>query len=210
MRLGRPPASSAARTRVRILTVAREAFAELGYGVTTNREIAARAGITTGALYHYFDSKLEIYRAVYEHVQQLIAARFSAARGSGDTFVAQFEAILEAAHELNAHDPSLARFMSSARVDISRHDELRAALGPPSEGRGFSVELADLAIATGEIDAAQRDDLLALLRIVFVGLVDGVSDSLVEHRHGIDAVLSLMRGHLVHAARAARTRKRPA
>ena len=60
-----------AETRRRILDVARQSFAELGYGGTTNRHIATKAGITTGALYHYFDSKLDLYLAVQQYVDEV-------------------------------------------------------------------------------------------------------------------------------------------
>ena len=76
-RLGRPPSSSSVETRARIIDVAREAFAESGYGVTTNKMLATKAGITTGALYHYFDSKVDIYKAVYDEVQDFVFERFA-------------------------------------------------------------------------------------------------------------------------------------
>ena len=85
-RLGRPPASSSAETRGRIIDVARRCFAELGYEATTNQAVASEVGITTGAIYHYFDSKLEIYKAVLDEVQERVYQRFAAAaRGSART-----------------------------------------------------------------------------------------------------------------------------
>src|SRR5437764_9730789 len=158
--LGRPPASNSAETRQRILDVARETFAELGWGATTNKDLAAKAGITSGALYHYFDSKLDIYLAVYDEVQEAVDARFRAAMATGETFVEQFAAVLETAHEMNAEDPSLARFVGSCRVDITRHDELlRAIQRRPNVAAGLVSQLADHAVDSGEIDASQRDQL---------------------------------------------------
>ncbi len=115
VRLGRPPASSSAETRTRILQVARQSFAELGYGVTTNKYLATKVGITTGALYHYFDSKIDIYAAVYSEVTERVFDRFEAAIVGIDTFIGRFEAILEEAHRLNDEDHSLARFLGAAR-----------------------------------------------------------------------------------------------
>lgn len=203
-RLGRPPATSSAETRQRILAVARAAFAELGYGVTTNKYVAAKAGITTGALYHYFDSKLDMYRAVYEDVQYRVTQRLGAVI-TQDTFLGQFEALLEESHELNREDPSLARFLASARIDIGRHDELRNELGSPypGQGRQFTPQLVKLGIATGEIDPSRRREMEALIRTVLVGLVDAVSDDQRDHRRAIDAVVHLMKGELVHPPRPA-------
>ena len=49
-------------------------FARDGYEATTNRSIAKASGITSGAIYHYFDSKAELYAAVYEEVYDRVFA----------------------------------------------------------------------------------------------------------------------------------------
>ena len=180
--------------------MARESFATLGYGVTTNKYVATKAGITTGALYHYFDSKLAIYEAVYRQVQAVVYVRFRAAMAANDAFIDQFAAVLEVAHELNAEDPSLARFLGSARIDMARHDELRNRIhDAPGEGRAVLKQLLDRGVATGEITPARRGEMEAFLRIVLVGLVDAVSNDLNAQRAAIDGVLALMRGSLLRA-----------
>ena len=55
---------------------------------------ADEAGITTGALYHYFDSKLDIYRAVLEQVQQQVYDSFEAAEASADDFLGKLQAVV--------------------------------------------------------------------------------------------------------------------
>lgn len=47
-----------------ILQVAKEMFAERGVNQTTVRQIGARAGILSGSLYHYFESKADIVDAI--------------------------------------------------------------------------------------------------------------------------------------------------
>jgi AcrR family transcriptional regulator len=47
-----------------ILDVAKEMFAERGVSQTTVRQIGSRAGILSGSLYHYFESKADIVDAV--------------------------------------------------------------------------------------------------------------------------------------------------
>ena len=199
-KLGRPPASSSAETRERILGVARVSFAEQGYGVTTNKYVATKAGITTGALYHYFDSKLDIYLAVNEHVQRHVYARFRSAIDAHGTFLAQFEAILQAAYELNLEDPSLARFIGAARIDIARHDELRQRMAVlPGEGTSVLNRLLANGVATGEIRVEDRRRVGAFIRTVFVGLVDAVSDDTEDHAAAIEAIRSLLHGRLLEA-----------
>lgn len=53
-------------TRERILEVAETCFGELGYEGTRLHGIAARVGIQKASLFHYFQSKADLYRAVLE------------------------------------------------------------------------------------------------------------------------------------------------
>lgn len=55
-----------ARTRERLIDAAAQAIAERGFQATTLDEIAARAGMTKGAIYDNFDSKDELFFAVIE------------------------------------------------------------------------------------------------------------------------------------------------
>jgi len=57
-------------TRARILTAAIELFRRKGFEQTTMREIAAEAGVATGAAYYYFDSKDAIVLAFYDQAQK--------------------------------------------------------------------------------------------------------------------------------------------
>ena len=202
-RLGRPPSSSSVETRERIVEIAIQAYAELGYEATTNKFIAAKAGITTGALYHYFDSKILMYRAAYEHVQSEIYDRFAVALSDVKGFIPRLEAVLEASHALNRDEPWLARFVGAARVDMARHDDLRTGLGRPrAQGYTFFDTLSEEGIAAGELDPSQRNPLRAFIRIIVVGLTDGASDDNERHRQAVDAVRDALNGRLfgVHAA----------
>ena len=51
-----------------VTQAALELFLEKGYKSVTTREIATKAGISKGILYHYFESKEDLfYRTVKEH-----------------------------------------------------------------------------------------------------------------------------------------------
>lgn len=50
--------------REEILAIAAELFAEQGIAATTVRDIAARAGILSGSLYHHFESKTELLEEI--------------------------------------------------------------------------------------------------------------------------------------------------
>ncbi|MFI6737679.1 TetR/AcrR family transcriptional regulator [Nonomuraea sp. NPDC050451] len=61
------------QTRQTLLRESRRLFAERGYGAVSLSEIVSEAGVTKGALYHLFESKAELFRAVLEQVQQEVA-----------------------------------------------------------------------------------------------------------------------------------------
>ena len=52
--------------REQILGAALRAFAQKGFARTTNKDIAREAGITPGLIYHYFESKEALFRAIIE------------------------------------------------------------------------------------------------------------------------------------------------
>jgi len=200
-RLGRPPASSSADTRERILDVGRRCFGELGYESTTNKYLSGRAGITTGAIYHYFGSKLEIYVAVHDDVQDRVYRRFEEAVGDTDGFGAKLDALLDTAHQLNTEDPSLARFLGAARVDKRRHPEIAAALGDFDERRdGFYRRMVDHGVTTGEVATGRETQVLAVVTTVLTGLNDAVSDDVVAHRAAVDSLKALFAGELINTA----------
>jgi AcrR family transcriptional regulator len=66
-------------TRLSIVTVARALFAVTGYYATGTYEIAARAKLTRGALYHHFADKDELFAAVFRLVAEELVARSNSA-----------------------------------------------------------------------------------------------------------------------------------
>ncbi len=195
-RLGRPPASSSAQTRARIIEVARRSFADHGYGATTNRMLAADIGITPGAIYHYFDSKLDIYRAVLEEVQQQVYDAFELAEASADSFLDKLQAVYDCAHAMNSSDSSIARFLGSARIDRLRDGDLSRELGPTDRrGEGFFESIVDRGIGNGEVDPSDRDRIVSYIRAFNVGLTDGLSADVHEHRRAVDGFMLVLRGY---------------
>jgi AcrR family transcriptional regulator len=164
-RLGRPPATDSAETRERLLLAARRAFATIGFDATTNRDIATEVGITTGAIYHYFPSKAELYLAVYEEVNELVYCSFDKAAAQHEAFVDRFGAVLDSAVELNRDDPSLAAFVVGVAAEAQHHPDLAALIQPQvTRGSSFLHGLVSDAVRRDEladdIDPGALEDLL--------------------------------------------------
>src|SRR5262245_30488369 len=78
-KLGRPKGSTSNATRARILRAAWECFGARGYGVTTNRDIGEKAGLTAAALYQHFDSKSALYIEAVREAYTIIVPHFKEA-----------------------------------------------------------------------------------------------------------------------------------
>ncbi|QBI52120.1 TetR/AcrR family transcriptional regulator [Streptomonospora litoralis] len=68
----------------RLLSVATRLFAEHGFERTSVQELVAAAGVTKGAMYHYFTSKDDLLYAIYQRVLSMQMQRlngFAAAEG---------------------------------------------------------------------------------------------------------------------------------
>lgn len=200
-RLGRPPQTDSAQTRARILEIARRVYADLGYEAATNKNVADAASITTGALYHYFPSKRDLYLAVHEDVQAQVYGRFEAAVRTQQSFLGKMEAILDAAARMNRADPSLARFLGTVRVDMARHRDLQTVMTEASVARQrFFSDIVEAGVASGEIRSADRDKVTAVVITILIGLLDPIiSGDLKMHRKAIAGILGMLRGEVVTA-----------
>lgn len=195
---GRPPASSSDETRARILEAARRCFAELGYETTTNKILASEVGLTTGAIYHYFESKRDLYLAVHRQVQETVYGRFQSAVAANDTLVDQVNAVLDDAVALNREDPSIAIFLGTVRADAPRHPELAQELAKHSRNReAFLGEIVDTGIASGEVSAADRQTVIDVLSTILLGLTVASSGDPAVHKRCVEGFKRLIVADLI-------------
>ncbi|HEY6043894.1 MAG TPA: TetR family transcriptional regulator, partial [Nitrosospira sp.] len=66
--MARKTKENAELTRQRLIEAAREVFLERGVSHTTMEHIAARAGVTRGAIYWHFNNKIDLFQAMREQV----------------------------------------------------------------------------------------------------------------------------------------------
>lgn len=89
-----PPTKSEV-TRARILDAALRLFDKQGYDETTMRDIAAEAGLATGAAYYYFRSKPELIMAFYEETCGRIARELPARLARLRSLKSRIQAVLD-------------------------------------------------------------------------------------------------------------------
>lgn len=98
----RTKAQQRAETTRALIKHARDLFATRGFAHVTLAEIVDAAGVTKGALYHYYGGKEELFRAVLAQVHDDVANRVANAAPGADAWsqlIAGCEAFLAASTE---------------------------------------------------------------------------------------------------------------
>lgn len=119
--------AQSAATRAELIRIARELWSERGYDHASAEEVAARAGVTTGALYHQFRDKRALFAAVFEDVEAEITRRLTE-RGlaEGDPLT-QFVEALKAFVRL-AVEPEIRRIVLVDSRTVLGWDEWRRVM----------------------------------------------------------------------------------
>ena len=111
-------------TRAALVIAARQLFGETGYADTSTDEIVDGAGVTKGALYHHFDGKEDLFKAVFEQVQREVSDKAVAEFLGPDSW----EALLKGCSLwVDAHlDPSVRRIVLQDARAVLAWDDVRA------------------------------------------------------------------------------------
>jgi AcrR family transcriptional regulator len=75
------------QTQAALIAAARSLFAERGYAAVGTEQIVREAGVTRGALYHHFDGKRQLMRAVYEQLEAELAQELADSVIPGDSIL---------------------------------------------------------------------------------------------------------------------------
>lgn len=176
----------------------RELFTERGAAAVSAEQIVARAGVTRGALYHHFRDKNDLFRAVFEELEERLCAELAALMDARPTAVegllAAVTGFLDAARRPEVHRIGLvdapavlgwarwreieARYGLGLLTDRLRAAEAEGAVltGPPEVlaqlALGLAIEAA-LMIAASDRPEWTRARVESTLSAVAAGLVSG-------------------------------------
>lgn len=198
-RLGRPAGTSSEETRRRILDVARKHIGENGYAKATLKDISNEAGLTSGAIYYYFQSKKELVNALIAETNELIVERFETAAQDLDSLPAKLVSVLEETSDITAETPEISRFSVSARADGPRYPELKESLDKSSHAYfAFYRRMVEKSIADGElvpdVSVQQVADMCSILHLGLTVLAIQVDQE--RHYRAIQALEKLIEGAL--------------
>lgn len=111
------------------MATARDVFTERGYAATSIDDIVQRAGVAKGSLYHHFDGKEAIFRAVYESVEaEAVAGVMAAALAAREPWAAVragLATFLDACLQ-----PSFRRIVVLDSISVLQHQELEHGFEP--------------------------------------------------------------------------------
>jgi AcrR family transcriptional regulator len=124
-----------------LVDAARELFARDGYDATSLDAVAARAGVTKGAVYHHFEGKRQLFEAVFSREVERIAVPLASAYGRKkdpwDAFAAGCRAFLD-----ECLDPGLQRIVLLDASAAIGWEQIRRLESPLLEMMELGISLA--------------------------------------------------------------------
>jgi AcrR family transcriptional regulator len=127
----RPLRRDAELNRQRIMTAAREVFAQRGLDATLD-DIAHHAGLGVGTVYRRFPNKAALVDALFEDSFHQLLALFEDAEQASDAWEGMLK-LLTTLCELQASDRGLKEVMLSSAQGRSKADQLREGFKPVLE-----------------------------------------------------------------------------
>jgi len=162
-----PKGDKRARTRATLLEAARELIREKGYERTTLQEVAARAGMTSGAIYGNFKNRDELFIALAEVYWAPIIPEFR----PGSSFAEKMRALAEATIAAIPERRLAAGGRLTGIAYALSHEELRARVRDIT-ARSYSAGAAWLRAVADERELAMPPDVLVrVLHAMTEGLV---------------------------------------
>jgi AcrR family transcriptional regulator len=164
-------------TRHKILLAAMECFAEKGFQKASIREIAAKAGVTLGAVYHHFKDKKELLMRL-NRLRQIKTNQLLERALTGDKdFFEAIRVALEGQFHFLASNPLLRgltrEYMSMALVDADFR-----AMHTQADHEYEEIVSAPLRRQYPRLSDARRTLLIQMLFVSFEGLITAlVADS---------------------------------
>jgi AcrR family transcriptional regulator len=184
-RRGRPSQGA----REALLAAATELFVERDYDAVSTEEIIERSGVSRGALYHHFSTKLDLFKAVFQaserRVLERIASQLPASDSPFDTLVESARAYLRAAET----DVELQRIgLGQSRAVLGWEGWREAAT---ELGIGFALVGVSAAIEAGELPPYDPEALaiIVLGAMIEAAMLIVVADDRAAARERSEAVV---------------------
>lgn len=155
-----------------ILAAACRAIVERGFSDTRVSDIAEMAGISTGTIHYYFDSKQDVLLAALRWASDRLFARLESA--AGPNAAARLGALLDLAIPYNrppARRDEYVLWMEVWALVLRSPEHLPALQDLSERWRGFFFEVVAEGVASGEFEPVAAPDVVAER---LIALIDGL------------------------------------
>lgn len=169
--------------REKVLSTALELFSARGYFNTSIQDIRQAAGVSTGAIYHHFENKEALAKALYESLLVQMDVAIACACQSHGGCYAQSRAIIEQLFTLTEEQPKLMQF-----ILLAQHREYLPNESPICSSKPFKAmrQVIEQGMINGEV--RQMDAWVAAttmfggaLRMMNLALDGVLGHSLLNH-----------------------------
>jgi AcrR family transcriptional regulator len=159
--------------RAQILQAASRVFARKGYHAANVSDVSAEAGVSQGTVYHYFDSKEDLFMAVFEAWETGNLNR--EVQAAMDTSASASERLRYLAHAVGEY-MALTEEIFPASVEFWSHIHREAAIREGfqrifAELRATVAQFIQDGIAQGEFVSIDSNAVAALLIAAYDGLI---------------------------------------
>jgi AcrR family transcriptional regulator len=160
-----------ALTRERLIAAAREAIAAKGFHRTTLDEIAARAGLTKGAVYDNFASKDELFYAVVLAWATERSRRFAWPRGKSGALKQRLRRLADAVIADAPAAQSEAPMRAELLLYTLTHEEMRRRVAEAAAGRFAALRERLLELVDEDELALPAERFVVLIEALIPGLM---------------------------------------
>lgn len=169
-RRGQPKGDKRARTRAKLLDAARELIRKKGYQRTTLKEVAQRAGMTSGAIYGNFRNRDELFMALAD----VHWAPIKPAIRPGSNFAEKMQAFAEA---------TIAAIPERRMVAVGRLTGMAYALTHQRiRSKVHDVTAARFAAGAAWVRAVADESEISMPPDIFVRVVHAMTEGLLFQR----------------------------
>ena len=164
-------ASRQGTPREQVLNTAVRLFTQRGYFNTSIPDIVQESGVSTGSIYHYFEDKEGIAKALFEWLKKQIELEFSEIEARHKTTEAQCKAVIAYLFQITEREPYAMEFMLYAK-----HKEFLPEMAPVCSSKPFRLmrQMLVNGMIKGEIRPMDAD--------IAATLVYGPAVRLIQHR----------------------------
>lgn len=136
--------------REELLQIAVDLFAANGFKGTSIRDIASTLGVSVSVIYHYFDSKEGLWRAILDYSVKGLPDRLEKAAAGGGHALERFRRVLR------AHLAASATYQKESKIFLIDHDRMSASGDQASK----EIQRRVLGVYVGLLNALHSEGLV--------------------------------------------------